>query len=240
MAEARKSGGRVRSGKSVSMDLPFIIGVTGGTCSGKSSVCKQIVDQLGNAAEHRVYTLPTDLFYKTGQLENFDHPSAFDDQLLLKTLKDLKEGKSVSLLEYNHKNHERGPNKIEIPPADVIIVEGILVLYDSDIRDMLDMKVFVDLDSDTRLSKRVFRDLEMGRELNVILEQYISQIKPAFEDFILPTKKYADVIIPRGSENTVAIGLIVQHIKHLLSLPDMPSPPQAPQESESPKRPTPH
>ncbi|KTF77793.1 hypothetical protein cypCar_00032229 [Cyprinus carpio] len=140
---------------------------------------------------------------------NFDHPDAFDTELMCQTLKDIVEGKVVEVPTL--------PEKICVYPADVVLFEGILVFYTQEVRDMFHMKLFVDTDSDVRLSRRVLRDMRRGRDLEQILTQYTTFVKPAFEEFCLPTKKYADVIIPRGVDNMVAINLIVQHIQDILS-----------------------
>ncbi|XP_033098973.1 uridine-cytidine kinase 2-like [Anneissia japonica] len=210
---------------------PFMIGVAGGTSSGKSSVCAKIVEQLDqhliDNRQRRVNVIGQDSFYKVlneeekkkafkGQF-NFDHPDAFDYGLMKQIMEDIKNGKSVKVPIYDFKTHSRKPEGFTvIYPGDVIIVEGILVFYYPEIRRMFNMKLFVDTDPDTRLSRRVLRDInDRGRDLEQILVQYTQFVKPAFEEFCLPTKKYADVIIPRGVENTVAIGLIVQHIRDI-------------------------
>ncbi|KAM4021614.1 uridine-cytidine kinase 2 isoform 1-T1 [Anomaloglossus baeobatrachus] len=211
---------------------PFLIGVSGGTASGKSSVCSKIVQLLGqNEVDHRqkqVVMISQDSFYRIltpeqkskalkGQF-NFDHPDAFDNELILKTLQELMEGKTVQIPVYDFVTHSRKEESVTVYPADVILFEGILAFYVQDIRDMFQMKLFVDTDADTRLSRRVLRDInERGRDLEQVLSQYIKFVKPAFEEFCLPTKKYADVIIPRGADNLVAINLIVQHIQDILN-----------------------
>jgi len=137
---------------------------------------------------------------------------------MLQVLRDLKESKPVKIPKYDYRNHCRIPEESKtVEPADVVLVEGILIFYYQDIRAMFDMKLFVDTDPDTRLARRVQRDIkERGRSLQNILHQYLTLVKPAYEEFCLPTKKYADVIIPRGAENKVAIDLIVQHIQEIL------------------------
>jgi len=211
---------------------PFLIGVAGGTASGKSTVCRRIMEKLGqDSVDHKqrqVVCISQDSFYKELNPDehsrackghyNFDHPDAFDDQLILSTLNDVLHGKSVSIPVYDFKTNSRSANEsITIYPADVVLVEGILVFYFPEIRDRFHMKLFVDTDPDTRLARRVLRDIkERERDLEQILHQYTTLVKPAFEEFCLPTKKYADVIIPRGADNTVAISLIVQHIQELL------------------------
>ncbi|XP_078497653.1 uridine-cytidine kinase 2 [Lissotriton helveticus] len=211
---------------------PFLIGVSGGTASGKSSVCSKIVQLLGqNEVDHRqkqVVMLSQDSFYKVLTAEqkakalkgqfNFDHPDAFDNELIVKTLREIMEEKTVQIPVYDFVAHSRKEESITVYPADVVLFEGILAFYVQDIRDMFQMKLFVDTDADTRLSRRVLRDInERGRDLEQILNQYITFVKPAFEEFCLPTKKYADVIIPRGADNLVAINLIVQHIQDILN-----------------------
>ncbi|KAG8436515.1 hypothetical protein GDO86_007571 [Hymenochirus boettgeri] len=203
---------------------PFLIGVGGGTASGKSSVCSKIVQLLGqNEVDHhqkQVVMISQDSFYRIltpeqktkaikGQF-NFDHPDAFDNELILKTLKEIMEGKTVEIPVYDFVSHSRKEEAVVVYPADVVLFEGILAFYVQEIRDLFQMKLFVDTDADTRLSRRVLRDInERGRDLEQVLTQYITFVKPAFEEFCLPTKKYADVIIPRGADNVVAINLIV-------------------------------
>ncbi|XP_053178281.1 uridine-cytidine kinase 2-A [Scomber japonicus] len=211
---------------------PFLIGVAGGTASGKSSVCSKIMELLGqNEIDHhqrQVAILSQDSFYRVltpeqkakalkGQF-NFDHPDAFDNDLIIATLWDIKEGKTVHIPVYDFVTHSRKEETVTVYPADVVLFEGILMFYAQDIRDLFQMKLFVDTDADTRLSRRVLRDMsERGRDLESILAQYITFVKPAFEEFCLPTKKYADVIIPRGADNLVAINLIVQHIQDIVT-----------------------
>lgn len=210
---------------------PVLIGVAGGTASGKSSVCDEIMKRLGSEHQRQVAIINQDSFYrnltpqealqaKKGEF-NFDHPDAFEEGLLLQTLKDLKSGQSVTIPKYDYVTNSRMKDDgIEISPVDVVLVEGILVFYFPTIRELFGMKLFVDADPDTRLSRRVLRDTsDRGRSLEHVLHQYLNLVKPAYEDFCLPTKKYADVIIPRGAANEVAIDLIVQHIMGLLKSP---------------------
>ncbi|XP_059840757.1 uridine-cytidine kinase 2-A isoform X4 [Hypanus sabinus] len=215
-----------------------------------SSVCTKIVQLLGqNEIDHhkrQVVIVSQDSFYRVltpeqkgkamkGQF-NFDHPDAFDNELIFNTLRDIIGGKIVEIPVYDFVSHSRKSETVTVYPADVVLFEGILAFYMQDIRDMFQMKLFVDTDADTRLSRRVLRDIsERQRDLEQVLTQYITFVKPAFEEFCLPprlcdthitpanlqehykTKKYADVIIPRGAENLVAINLIVQHIQDLLN-----------------------
>ncbi|KFM67585.1 Uridine-cytidine kinase 2-B, partial [Stegodyphus mimosarum] len=213
---------------------PFLIGVAGGTASGKSTVCQKIMDKVGQYSvdhqQRQVICISQDSFYKELTCEekkkaakgkyNFDHPDAFDNELMHKVLKEILAGKTVQIPVYDFiTNCRKQDESITVHPADVVLVEGILVFYFPEIRELFHMKLFVDTDPDTRLSRRVLRDTrERGRELDQILHQYTTYVKPAFEDFCLPTKKYADVIIPRGADNEVAISIIVQTIQDRLSL----------------------
>lgn len=208
---------------------PFVIGVAGGSASGKTTVCDIIVNNLSNK---RVVVISQDSFYKclspdekklASECEyDFDHPDAFEFDLLQDTLLKLKQGKKVSIPVYDFKTHSRVEEACTyIFGADVIIIEGILIFYTKALRELMDMKIFIDSDADTRLSRRIRRDIiERGRDLNGILIQYEKFVKPAFDDYISPTKKFADIIIPRGSANTVAIDLLVQHIKFKLTEAD--------------------
>ncbi|XP_058057206.1 uridine-cytidine kinase isoform X2 [Anopheles bellator] len=221
------------NGSSDTVKTPFVIGVAGGTASGKSTVCKRIMEQLGQAdmdhTQRQVVTISQDSFYREltdaeksraeKGLFNFDHPSAFNEELMLQTLQSILQGKKVEISEYDYRKNAVCPEKlITIYPADVVLFEGILVFYFPAIRDLFHMKLFVDTDSDTRLARRVPRDInERGRDLEQVLNAYMTFVKPAFEEFCSPTKKFADVVIPRGADNTVAIDLIVQHIREFLN-----------------------
>ncbi|WOG96414.1 hypothetical protein DCAR_0415749 [Daucus carota subsp. sativus] len=202
----------------VSTKQPFIIGVAGGTASGKTTVCNVIISQL---RDQRVVLLNQDSFYhpltdeqmKKVHEYNFDHPDAFDVELLLSCTETLKSGKAVSIPNYDYKRHKNVEPSRMVNPSDVIIIEGILVLHDHRVRDLMSMKIFVDTDSDLRLARRIQRDtVNRERDIQYVLDQYAKFVKPSFEEFILPSKKYADIIIPRGADNDVAIDLIVQHI----------------------------
>ncbi|XP_074371011.1 uridine/cytidine kinase UKL1, chloroplastic-like isoform X2 [Apium graveolens] len=193
---------------------PFIIGVSGGTASGKTTVCDMIIQQLH---DHRVVLVNQDSFYRGLTPEesklvheyNFDHPDAFDTEELLECVEKLKLGQSVHVPIYDFVTHRKSTDSFrQVNVSDVIILEGILVFHDQRVRNLMNMKIFVDTDADVRLARRIRRDtVARGRDVNSVLEQ------PAFDDFILPSKKYADVIIPRGGDNHVAIDLIVQHIR---------------------------
>lgn len=213
---------------SAAMKQPFVIGVSGGTASGKTTVCDMIIQQLH---DHRVVLVNQDSFYRGLTLEelkcvheyNFDHPEAFDTEQLLECVGKLKCGLPVHIPIYDFKTHQRCSDSFrQVNASDVIILEGILVFHDQRVRNLMNMKIFVDTDSDVRLARRIRRDtVERGRDINSVLEQYAKFVKPAFDDFVLPSKKYADVIIPRGGDNHVAIDLIVQHIRTKLGQHDL-------------------
>ncbi|PRQ54064.1 putative transferase [Rosa chinensis] len=205
----------------------FFIGVAGGTASGKTTVCNLIISQL---RDQRVVLVNQDSFYhslneeklKTVHEYNFDHPESFDTELLLSCMEKLKLGQAVSIPNYDFKTHQSIEPARQVNPSDIIILEGILVLHDPRVRDLMNMKIFVDTDSDVRLSRRIQRDtVERGRNIQNVLEQYTKFVKPSFDEFILPSKKYADIIIPRGGDNDVAIDLIVQHIHTKLGQHDL-------------------
>ncbi|CAL4061157.1 unnamed protein product, partial [Meganyctiphanes norvegica] len=196
-----------------------------------STVCKRIMERLGQDdlehSQRRVVCISQDAFYRPLTPEentkamkgtfNFDHPDAFDSDLLLKTVKQILDGKICKIPNYDYVTNARLETTTTIYSADVVLIEGILMFYQPQIRDLCHMKLFVDSDADTRLARRVMRDTrERGRKLEQVLNQYTCLVKPAFEEFCLPTKKFADVIIPRGAENTVAIDLIVQHIRDII------------------------
>ncbi|XP_031380913.1 uridine kinase-like protein 5 [Punica granatum] len=206
---------------------PFVIGVAGGTASGKTTVCNMIIAQLH---DQRVVLVNQDSFYHSLSDEvvkkvheyNFDHPDAFDTEMLLSCMEKLKLGQEVSIPDYDFKSHKVTGTARKVNPSDVIILEGILVLHDPRVRDLMNMKIFVDTDSDVRLARRIQRDtVERGRDIQNVLEQYERFVKPSFEEFILPSKKYADIIIPRGGDNDVAVDLIVQHIHTKLGQHDL-------------------
>lgn len=202
---------------------PFIIGVAGGTASGKTTVCHKIVESL-KEDNWRVAVISQDSFYKTlseeeldlakKNLYNFDHPDAFDYDIIEETLARLKDGRKAEIPCYDFKTHKRSEDTIPVYGSDIIIFEGILVFYSKKILDFFDLKIFVDTDADTRLVRRIRRDIaDRGRDLEGVLAQYEKFVKPSFDEYVLPTKKHADIIIPRGGTNVVAIDLMTQHIK---------------------------
>ncbi|KAI8374076.1 uridine kinase [Choanephora cucurbitarum] len=203
---------------------PYMIGIAGGSASGKTSVAERI---LKNLNVPWVVIISMDSFYNILSPEDsklahqnrfdFDHPSALDYDLLYETLIKLKEGKSVTVPIYNFSTHSREEKTTTIYGANVIIFEGILALYDKRIRDLMDVKIFVDTDADIQLARRLQRDtLLRGRDVEGILDQYTRYVKPSFDNYVRPSMKHADVIIPRGLENAIAIDLITKHIQSQL------------------------
>jgi len=204
---------------------PFVIGVCGGSASGKTTVANKIISELGVPW---VTLLSMDSFYKVlneKQHEqaakneyNFDNPDAFDFDLLFSTLQRLKEMKKVEVPIYNFMTHRRESKTVSMYGANVIIFEGILAFHMENIRNILDMKVFVETDSDVRLARRLKRDISnRGRDIHGVMQQYENHVKPAYDRYIAPTMSYADIIVPRGGENQVAINLIVQHVQTQLT-----------------------
>jgi uridine kinase len=199
---------------------PFFIGVTGGSASGKTSVCKAIVERLdipwvGLLSMDRFYRPLTDEEQEIAHAGNynFDHPNSFDQDQLYKTIMEMRTGKVVDVPIYDFGTHSRLKETDRMYGVDVVIVEGILLLYDKRVRDLMDLKIYVDTDSDLRLARRITRDIrERGRSVQNVLEQYQRTVKPSFEEFILPTKRFADLIIPWNDTNQVAIDLLTQHI----------------------------
>ncbi|GAY47788.1 hypothetical protein CUMW_107050 [Citrus unshiu] len=197
---------------------PFVIGVAGGAASGKTTVCDMIIQQLHDQRvvlvnQVMAFLIPNGLW----------HSDAFDTEKLLSSMEKLRHGQAVDIPNYDFKSYKNNvfPAR-RVNPSDVILLEGILVFHDSRVRELMNMKIFVDTDADVRLARRIRRDtVEKGRDIATVLDQYSKFVKPAFDDFILPTKKYADIIIPRGGDNHVAIDLIVQHIRTKLGQHDL-------------------
>ncbi|MDD6642185.1 MAG: uridine kinase [Paludibacteraceae bacterium] len=201
----------------------LIIGIAGGTGSGKTTVVRKIIEQLP-AGE--VAVLPQDSYYRDASdlpLEerlqiNFDHPDSVEFELLIKHVKDLKAGKSIEQPIYSYVTCTRAEETIRVNPSEVVIIEGILVLTHPKLRDLMDMKVFVDADADDRLMRVIKRDIvERGRSVDRVMERYECTVKPMHEQFIEPSKRYADLIVPQGGNNQVAINLLTQHIARELN-----------------------
>lgn len=201
---------------------PVVIGVAGGSGSGKTSVTKSIFDHFKG---HSILMLEQDYYYKDQShlpfeerlKTNYDHPLAFDTELLINHIRKLLNYESIEKPVYNYAMHTRSDEIILVEPKDVIIVEGILILEDEGLRDLMDMKLFVDTDADLRIIRRLMRDIkERGRSIDSVIEQYVNVVRPMHNQFIEPTKRYADIIIPEGGHNHVAIDLMVTKIQTIL------------------------
>jgi len=192
----------------------LIIGIAGGTGSGKTTVVKQIIaelpkDEVCVISQDSYYKDTSDLSYDDRVKINFDHPNSIDFDLMLSHLKELRSGKSFEQPVYSFIEHNRTTETIRTFPKKVIIVEGILILTNAEIREMLDIKVYVHADSDERLIRRLKRDMiDRGRDLNEVLDRYQNTLKPMHQQFIEPTKGFADIIVPTNKHNTVAVNLI--------------------------------
>jgi uridine kinase len=196
------------------MKSPIIIGIAGGTGSGKSTVTKEILKEI---TEKNVAIIEQDSYYKDQSnisfeervKTNYDHPFAFDNELLIKHLKDLINCKAIEKPIYDFEIHNRKSETEKVEPKDIIILEGILILFEEEIRNLLDIKIFVDTDSDVRVIRRILRDIkDRGRTLDSVILQYMSTVRPAHLQFVEPTKRYADIIIPEGGYNKVAIDIM--------------------------------
>ncbi|MBI9011986.1 MAG: uridine kinase [Clostridiales bacterium] len=204
------------------MNKPVIIGICGGTGSGKTTVAREILSALPQKNvsiihQDAYYKLQTNKTFEQRTETNYDHPFAFDTDLLLEHLTELTAGRDIDMPIYDFANHNRSDKTTKIHAREIIILEGILILEDKRLRNLMDIKIFVDTDTDVRIIRRITRDMnERGRSLESVIEQYLATVKPAHEQFIEPSKKYADIIIPEGGFNTVAIDIMVGKIKTIL------------------------
>ncbi|WP_139376907.1 uridine kinase [Halobacillus salinus] len=203
-------------------DKPVVIGVAGGTGSGKTSVTRSIIQRFADKSilmieQDYYYKDQSDLPFEERLQTNYDHPLAFDNDLLIEHLQQLINQEAVEKPVYDYKMHTRSDETIHVEPKEVIIVEGILVLEDERLRDLMDIKVFVDTDADVRIIRRMMRDInERGRTLDSVIEQYINVVRPMHLQFVEPTKRYSDIIIPEGGQNHVAIDLMATKIQTVL------------------------
>lgn len=200
----------------------YIIGIAGGTGSGKTTVVRKIMETLPN---DRVALIPQDSYYNdtTGltpderQRINFDHPDAFDWELLTHQIEQLRNGQAIEQPTYSYIESNRQAETIHVESCEVIIIEGIMALWKKELRDLMDLKVFVDADSDERLIRVIQRDIvERGRTTQMVVDRYLDVLKPMHEEFIEPTKRYADLIVPQGGSNSKAIDIMRTYIIHRL------------------------
>lgn len=199
----------------------IIIGIAGGTCSGKSTLINRIKEKF----DEKITIISHDYYYKAhDELPfeercklNYDHPESFDTDLLIQHIQLLKQWQSVECPVYDYSIHNRTKETLKVEPSKVIIVEGILIFENKELRDLFDMKVFVDADADVRIIRRIIRDAkERGRDLDSVINQYLSTVKVMHERFIEPSKKYADIIVPQGGHNQVAFQMLTHRIDALI------------------------
>lgn len=204
------------------MKRPVIIGVAGGSGSGKTTVVRNVCDRL----EGCVAVIEQDAYYKDQshlpmeerKKTNYDHPLAFDNDLLISHLQQLLQRKPIEKPVYDYTQHTRSRETVTVQPKDVIILEGILILEDEKLRSLMDIKVFVDTDADIRILRRIERDVKSrGRSLDSVIQQYLTTVRPMHQQFVEPSKRYADLIIPEGGYNQVAVDLLVNQIRTILS-----------------------
>lgn len=202
---------------------PLTIGIAGGTGSGKTTVANVILEKVGR---DRIAYLPHDAYYRDlGDLPydqkaamNFDHPDSLETELMIKHILELKKANAVEIPVYDFSTHSRTSKTIRVEPRAVIIVEGILLFVDKQLRDLLDIKIFVDTDADIRFIRRLQRDItERGRTTDMVVQQYLSTVRPMHLEFVEPSKRYANIIIPEGGLNEIAMDMVIARIEMLLS-----------------------
>ncbi len=206
----------------VSRKKPLIIGIAGGTGSGKSTVARAIFESI---PEKNAAIIEQDCYYKDQSHlapedrvnVNYDHPLAFDTELLIQQVMNLLDGQAIEKPQYDFTVHNRKIETVRVEPKDIVILEGILILDSPKLRSLMDIKIFVDTDADVRIIRRILRDMkERGRSLESVINQYLNIVKPAHNEFAEPTKRYADIIIPEGGYNKVAVDIMVAKIKSII------------------------
>ena len=200
----------------------IVIGVAGGTGSGKSTLVKRLQeafkdDDVATLCHDYYYKAHPELTYEERTKLNYDHPKSFDTDMMVEHIEALKNNVPIERPVYSFVEHNRTDEKVLVKPSKVIIVDGILIFENKELRDLMDIKVFVDTDADIRLARRILRDVrERGRSMESVITQYTSTVKPMHEEFVEPSKKYADVIIPEGGFNSVAVSMLIHNIRSLL------------------------
>lgn len=203
----------------------MVIGIAGGSGSGKTTLMRRLMEAFGDnisvISHDNYYRAHNELPFEERSKLNYDHPDAFDTQMMIEHIKQLKQGKSIECPTYDYTIHNRAAETILVEPRQVIVVEGILIFENKELCDQMDIKIFVDTDADVRLIRRIKRDVaKRGRSLESVLEQYLDTVKPMHEMFVEPSKKNADIIVVGGGKNLVALDMINAHIhKHLVGEP---------------------
>jgi uridine kinase len=202
--------------------MAVVVGIAGGTGSGKTSFAQRLLDSLG---PERCVTIAQDSYYKDGSglshearaAINYDHPDAFDTSLLLQDVRDLKAGRPVPHLTYDHSSYSRRVLPDPLPPRPVVLLEGILILVEEPLRRVMDIRLYIDTDADVRILRRLRRDLkERGRSYDSVEKQYLDSVRPMHLEFVEPSKRYADLIIPEGAQNEVAIEAVLARVRAML------------------------
>ena len=200
------------------MSDTIVIGLAGGTGCGKTTITEKIVERFGDdvtVLKHdSYYCARHELTYEERTKLNYDHPDAFDTELLCRDLRELKAGRAIEMPVYDYRIYDRTDRTETVCPSRVILVEGILIYHSKELRDLMDIKIFVDTDADVRILRRIVRDVkERGRTLESVIDQYLTTVKPMHEAFVEPSKRYADIIIPEGGSNTVALEMVMHRIR---------------------------
>lgn len=201
----------------------ILIGIAGGTGSGKTTLANRLVESFGGdevsiLRHDNYYKRHDDMPYEERCKLNYDHPDAFDTQLLYEHIRALKDGKAIQMPVYDYTVHNRSDETVGVNPAPVIVLEGIMIFAERRLCDLMDIKVFVDTDADVRILRRIIRDVnQRGRSLDSVIDQYLTTVKPMHEQFVEPSKRRADIIIPVGGENNVALDMLIERVRKHLS-----------------------
>ena len=200
------------------MEDIMVVGIAGGTGSGKTTITKKLMQRFGGDVSviyhDNYYKAHHNMSYEERSRLNYDHPDSFDTDLLIQAVKDLKAGRSVTCPVYDYTIHDRSDKVIVVRPAKVIIVEGILIFQSRELCQQMDIKIYVDTDADVRILRRIVRDVrDRGRSLDSVVNQYLSTVKPMHEQFVEPSKRNADIIIPEGGHNQVAMEMVMERVR---------------------------
>lgn len=200
------------------MDKVMVIGIAGGTGSGKTTITKKMIQHFGSDVSvihhDNYYKAHHDMSYEERSKLNYDHPDSFDTDMLVEAVKELKRGHSVVCPVYDYTVHDRSDKTVTVNPAKVVIVEGILIFSCKELCRQMDIKIYVDTDADVRILRRIMRDVrDRGRSLDSVVNQYLSTVKPMHEQFVEPSKRNADIIIPEGGHNLVAMEMVMERVR---------------------------